>query len=94
MDTKTPTPISFKAETRPVTEYPDPFALHRAGGICLRGLISNASDALTRMDFEMLTNREVLDPDTPLSIRILRPGSQHIHPPRHGYRHDRRGVGG
>ena len=36
----------------------------------MRELISNASDALTRIQFEMLTNRDVLDPDAELAIRI------------------------
>lgn len=38
--------------------------------IFLRELISNASDALGRVQFEMLTNREVLDPDAELAVRI------------------------
>jgi molecular chaperone HtpG len=38
--------------------------------IFLRELISNASDALHRIQFEMLTNREVLDPDAELGIHI------------------------
>ena len=38
--------------------------------IFLRELISNASDALSRIQFETLTNREVLDPDAELAIRI------------------------
>ena len=38
--------------------------------IFLRELISNASDALHRVQFEMLTNREVTSPDTELRIRI------------------------
>ncbi len=70
MDTKTPTPISFKAETRQLLDILI-HSLYTEREIFLRELISNASDALTRMDFELLTNREVLDPDTPLSIRIL-----------------------
>src|SRR5512146_1705306 len=49
------------------------------GGFCstpsrrtvfLRELISNASDALTRMNFETLTNRDVLDPEAELGIWI------------------------
>ncbi len=39
--------------------------------IFLRELISNASDSLHRLKFEMLTNREVLDPDAELAIRIV-----------------------
>lgn len=38
--------------------------------IFLRELISNASDALNRMQFEMLSNREVIDPETALAIHI------------------------
>ena len=38
--------------------------------IFLRELISNAADALNRVQFEMLTNRDVLDPDAELAIRI------------------------
>lgn len=38
--------------------------------IFLRELISNASDALHRMQFEMLTNRDVLDPEAELAVRI------------------------
>lgn len=38
--------------------------------IFLRELISNASDALHRVQFEMLTNRDVFDADADLEIRI------------------------
>ncbi len=38
--------------------------------IFLRELISNASDAIHRLQFEMLTNKDVLDPDTELAIRV------------------------
>lgn len=38
--------------------------------IFLRELISNASDALHRIQFEMLTNRDVLNADAELTIRI------------------------
>ncbi len=38
--------------------------------IFLRELISNASDAIHRLQFEMLTNPDVLDPDTELAIHI------------------------
>ncbi len=38
--------------------------------IFLRELISNASDALNRIQFEMLTNHEVVDPDAELAISI------------------------
>jgi len=45
-------------------------SLYRDHEIFLRELISNASDALHRIQFEMLTNRNVLDPDAELAIRI------------------------
>ena len=45
-------------------------SLYTEREIFLRELISNASDALNRMQFEMLTNREVLDPEAELAIRI------------------------
>jgi molecular chaperone HtpG len=38
--------------------------------IFLREQISNASDALHRQQFEMLTNKDVLDPDVELAIRV------------------------
>jgi molecular chaperone HtpG len=38
--------------------------------IFLRELISNASDALNRMQFEMLSNQDVIDPEAPLNIQI------------------------
>lgn len=45
-------------------------SLYKDRDIFLRELISNASDAMTRLHFEMLTNRDVLDPDAELAIRI------------------------
>jgi molecular chaperone HtpG len=45
-------------------------SLYRDHEIFLRELISNASDALHRMQFEMLTDHNVLDPDAELAIRI------------------------
>src|SRR5690606_1933846 len=38
--------------------------------VFLRELISNASDALSRLQFEQLTNSNILDADAPLEIRI------------------------
>ncbi|MHB8626147.1 MAG: molecular chaperone HtpG [Aggregatilineales bacterium] len=38
--------------------------------IFLREAISNASDALHRLQFETLTNPDILDPDVPLTIHI------------------------
>ncbi len=45
-------------------------SLYTERDIFLRELISNASDALSRVQFELLTNREVLDPDAELKITI------------------------
>jgi molecular chaperone HtpG len=45
-------------------------SLYRDREIFLRELISNASDALHRIQFELLTNRDVLDPEAELAIRI------------------------
>lgn len=38
--------------------------------IFMRELISNAADALNRLQFEMLTERDVLDPDTEMAIHV------------------------
>ncbi|MBN2547613.1 MAG: molecular chaperone HtpG [Anaerolineales bacterium] len=62
-------PIAFKAETRQLLDILI-HSLYTEREIFLRELISNASDALTRLDFELLTNREVLDPEAELAIRI------------------------
>jgi len=68
--TQTNTPIPFKAETRQLLDILI-HSLYTEHEIFLRELISNASDALTRMDFELLTNRDVLDPQAELNIRII-----------------------
>src|SRR4030042_368577 len=62
-------PIPFKAETRQLLDILI-HSLYTEREIFLRELISNASDALTRMSFVMLTNRDVLDPDVELAITI------------------------
>ncbi len=45
-------------------------SLYQDREIFLRELISNASDALNRVKFEMLTNPDVLDPDAELLIHL------------------------
>ncbi|HRE48709.1 MAG TPA: molecular chaperone HtpG [Aggregatilineales bacterium] len=45
-------------------------ALYTDRDIFLRELVSNASDALNRLQFEQLTNADLLDPEMPLEIRI------------------------
>jgi len=62
-------PIAFKAETRQLLDILI-HSLYTEREIFLRELISNGSDALTLIDFEVLTNRQVLDPDAELVIRI------------------------
>jgi HSP90 family molecular chaperone len=66
---QTTTPIPFKAETRQLLEILI-HSLYSEREIFLRELISNASDALTRVDFELVRSREVLDPGAELAIRI------------------------
>ncbi len=63
-------PIPFKAETRQLLEILI-HSLYTEHEIFLRELISNASDALTRMDFELLTNREVVSQEAELAIHII-----------------------
>jgi molecular chaperone HtpG len=60
---------TFKAEVKQLL-YILAHSLYKERDIFLRELISNASDALTRLHFEMLTNRDVLDVDAELAIRI------------------------
>lgn len=45
-------------------------SLYTEREIFLRELISNASDALSRVQFEMLTQPDVLDPDAELAVRV------------------------
>ena len=65
----TPASMPFRAETRQLLDILI-HSLYTDREIFLRELISNASDALTRMNFEMLTNRDILDPETELGIWI------------------------
>ena len=66
---KTTKPIPFKAETRQLLDILI-HSLYTEREIFLRELISNASDALTRMNFEIQQNRDILDPDIELAIKI------------------------
>ncbi|MBN1582521.1 MAG: molecular chaperone HtpG [Anaerolineae bacterium] len=45
-------------------------SLYKEREIFVRELISNAADALSRIQFTMLTNRDVLEPDIELAIHI------------------------
>lgn len=71
-DQQTPhegSPIPFKAETQQLLNILI-HSLYTEREIFLRELISNASDALARMDFVMLTDRDVHDLESPLEIRV------------------------
>lgn len=61
--------IAFKAEIQQLLNILV-HSLYTEQEIFLRELLSNASDALNRIQFEMLTNREVLDPDAELAIHV------------------------
>ncbi|MCX7861292.1 MAG: ATP-binding protein, partial [Chloroflexus sp.] len=60
---------TFKAEVQQVL-YILAHSLYTDREIFLRELISNASDAINRVQFEMLTNREVRDPGLEPQITI------------------------
>lgn len=61
--------LPFKAETRQLLDILI-HSLYSDRDIFLREIISNASDALTRMEFEILTNRNVLEPEAELTIHV------------------------
>jgi molecular chaperone HtpG len=60
---------TFQAEIRQLLNILA-HSLYTEREIFLRELVSNASDALNRLQFEMLTNRDVLDPDAELAIHV------------------------
>ena len=60
---------SFQAETQQLLDILI-HSLYTEKEIFLRELISNASDALNRLQFEMLTNDDVLDAGAELAIRV------------------------
>src|SRR3970282_2237552 len=64
-----PEAVQFRAEIRQLLHILV-HSLYTDREIFLRELISNASDALNRLQFEVLTNRDVLDSDTELKITI------------------------
>lgn len=63
------TQVEFRAEIQQLLDILV-HSLYTEREIFLRELISNASDALNRVQFEMLTNREVLDEKAELAIWI------------------------
>ena len=61
--------LEFRAEVQQLLNILA-HSLYTEREIFLRELISNASDALHRIQFELLTNRDVVDPDAELAVRI------------------------
>ncbi|MGZ9167213.1 MAG: ATP-binding protein, partial [Anaerolineales bacterium] len=61
--------FSFKAETKQLLNILI-HSLYKDREVFLRELLSNASDALNRLRFEMVTNRDVVDPQAELKIHI------------------------
>ncbi len=59
----------FKAETKQLLNILI-HSLYKDREVFLRELLSNASDALNRLRFEMVTNQNVLDPAVELAIHI------------------------
>jgi molecular chaperone HtpG len=68
-DAATPTAVPFRAEVKQLLNILA-HSLYSDREIFLRELISNASDALHRLQFELLTNRDVLDAEAELAIRV------------------------
>lgn len=64
-----PTAVPFRAEVKQLLHILA-HSLYTDREIFLRELISNASDALYRVQFEMLTNQNVLDAEAELAIHI------------------------
>src|SRR4026208_2626072 len=72
MTDSTSTPVeqfSFKAETKQLLNILI-HSLYKDREVFLRELLSNASDALNRMRFELVTNQNVVDPKAELGIHI------------------------
>ncbi len=87
--TATPAPetVAFRAEIRQLLDILI-HSLYTDREIFLRELISNASDALHRLQFEMLTNPDVLDPQAELAIRLTPDKEAHADHQRHRPGHD------
>ena len=62
-------PIAFKAETQQLLDILIN-SIYSDKDVFLRELISNASDAITKLNFTMLTDHDVLDPDAVPEIRV------------------------
>jgi molecular chaperone HtpG len=68
-DATSTTQYTFKAETKQLLNILI-HSLYKDREVFLRELLSNASDALNRLRFEMVTNQNVLDPNAELAIHI------------------------
>lgn len=84
MPEPTPTPsqneaesFSFKAETKQLLSILI-HSLYKDREVFLRELLSNASDALNRVRFEMLTDHQILDPGVDLRVRIAADKEQRL----------------
>jgi molecular chaperone HtpG len=84
MPEPTPTPsqneaesFSFKAETKQLLNILI-HSLYKDREVFLRELLSNASDALNRVRFEMLTDHQILDPGVDLRVRIAADKEQRL----------------
>ncbi len=84
MSEPTPTPsqneaesFSFKAETKQLLNILI-HSLYKDREVFLRELLSNASDALNRVRFEMLTDHQILDPGVDLRVRIAADKEQRL----------------
>ena len=64
-----PESYGFKAEIQQLL-YILAHSLYKDRDIFLRELVSNASDALTRLQFEALTNNNILDAEAELAIHV------------------------
>lgn len=61
--------LEYRAEVKQLLDILA-HSLYSDREVFLRELISNASDALNRVQFEMLTNHEAVDPDVELAIHL------------------------
>jgi len=64
-----PQSFHFKAETKQLLNILI-HSLYKDREVFLRELLSNASDALNRLRFEMVTNQDVVDPAAELCVRL------------------------
>ena len=69
--------FSFKAETRQLLNILI-HSLYKDREVFLRELLSNASDALNRIRFEMLTDHQILDSGVELRVRITADKEQRL----------------